>query len=398
MNDYYKVLLTIWNNCIFFAYLKNDKPVELMVFQNKKEQLGSIYLGRVNKIVSNIDAAFVTYAKNTSGFLKNNGYKEGDLVPVQLVKEATELKKAALSEELSISGIYSVVHIKDRNLSVSSKIDEDKRKELKKLFEKAPNETGFGIILRTNAKDAQYDIIKAEIDKLSAILSDIIKFKDKRIALSVLYRSEAEWLTALNSINIDHLDEIITDDKEIYQDILDSFSTKYDNDSQRKVDIKFYQDDLLPLKSLYNLNKHLTDATNRIVWLKSGAFIVIEPTEALVSIDINTGKITKKQSTEETFLQVNMEACDEIARQLRLRNLSGIIIIDFINLKDSSNSKLLIEHLREALKDDPLKAKVHDMTRLGLVEVTRMKGRRPLYEQSRALTHDAKICRNKGNI
>lgn len=396
MVDDYKVVLTIWNDSLFFAYMKNDKPFELMVFPNQKEQLGSVYLGRVNKIVKNIDAAFVTYHNKAVGFLKNNGYKEGDLVPVQLKKEATDLKKAALTDELSISGIYSVVHLRDKNFSISGKIDEDNKKELKKHFESIANKYDYGIIIRTNAQNAPFEVIEEEIDRQAKILSDILQYKDKRTGGSVLYQADTEWIKALDGISFDKLNEIVTDDKDVFQLLVDHYSNI--NNAEHNIKLSFYEDNLLPLRSLYSLNKHLTDATNKIVWLKSGAFIVIEPTEALVSIDVNTGKITKKQSSEDTFLQVNLEACKEIAKQLRLRNLSGIIIVDFINLKDPANSKILLDTLKETLKDDPMKAKVQDMTRLGLVEITRMKERRPLYEQARALTHDAKICRNKGTV
>ena len=137
----------------------------------------------------------------------------------------------------------------------------------------------------------------------------------------------------------------------------------------------------MPLSKLYSLDTALERALSKRVWLKSGGYLVIEPTEAMVVIDVNTGKYTGKKSQEETIVKINLEAADEIGRQLRLRNLSGIILIDFIDMEKELHKKQVMEALQRAVSKDPVKTVVVEMTRLNLVEVTRKKVRKPLYEQ-----------------
>ena len=145
--------------------------------------------------------------------------------------------------------------------------------------------------------------------------------------------------------------------------------------------LRFYEDKLLPLAKLYSLEKHLEDALSQRVWLKSGGYLIIQPTEALTVIDVNTGKYDGKKRQEETFLKINMEAAKEIGRQLRVRNLSGIIVIDFISMEDKEKKQELIEYFKEVIRQDPVRTTFVDMTGLDLVEITRKKQHRPLHEQ-----------------
>ena len=147
-----------------------------------------------------------------------------------------------------------------------------------------------------------------------------------------------------------------------------------------------------PLRKLYRLDTVLQDALSKYVWLKSGGYLVIEPTEAMVVIDVNTGKAESRRTKEETILRLNLEAAVEIARQMRLRNLSGIILIDFIDMKKEAHQAQLLHALREAVQNDPAGVSVVDMTKLGIVECTRRKTSRPLYEQ---IQTDAKNIRRK---
>ena len=188
-------------------------------------------------------------------------------------------------------------------------------------------------------------------------------------------------MRAVTDIRLDSLDEIITDVPFLYESLKEHLTAVYGETYFSSVTLNLYKDNMLSLSKLYSLESRLNDALHKKIWLKSGGFLVIEPTEALVAIDVNTGKNVKKGSREETFLLTNLEAASEIAKQLRLRNLSGMILIDFINMEEAVNQKKLMEHLAEELKKDPVKAQLHDMTQLGLIEVTRMKTRQPLYEQ-----------------
>ena len=144
--------------------------------------------------------------------------------------------------------------------------------------------------------------------------------------------------------------------------------------------MSLYTDENLPLMKLYRLESVLKSATDRRVWMKSGGYLVIEPTEALTVIDVNSGKSIKGKNAEEQFLKINIEAAKEIARQLRLRNISGIVMIDFINMKEESHNHELMKNLAEYVRTDPVRTTVVDMTKLGLVELTRQKGKRALHE------------------
>ena len=159
---------------------------------------------------------------------------------------------------------------------------------------------------------------------------------------------------------------MVTDLPDIYEILRESFE---DTD----IPIRFYEDSLLPLHKLYSVETRIKELLDTKVWLKSGGYLVIEPTEALISIDVNTGKCETGKNAEETFLKINLEAAEMIALQLRARNLSGIILVDFINMKHKEHEQQLIESMRKLLRQDPVTANVVDMTELGLMELTRKK-------------------------
>ena len=176
----------------------------------------------------------------------------------------------------------------------------------------------------------------------------------------------------------DQFDTIITDDRQLYEETADFLKTQYPEELSR---LQFYEDPRVSLSNLYGLSAKLKEATETRVWLKSGGYLVIEPTEALTVIDVNSGKYSGKKGIRDTFRMINREAALEIARQLRLRNLSGIILVDFINMEEADDRQELLEFLSAQLKRDPVKTALIDMTPLGLVEITRKKIRRPLKEQ-----------------
>lgn len=172
----------------------------------------------------------------------------------------------------------------------------------------------------------------------------------------------------------DETEEILTDLPDIYQKLQEAAGDGF------QVPVRFYTDSY-PLSALYRLDAALDRALGRTVWLRSGGYLVIEPTEAMTVIDVNTGKNTDKKTASETYLKTNLEAAEEIAVQLRLRNLSGIIVVDFIDMKEKAQNEELMRRLRQCLAADPVKTVLVDMTPLGLVEITRKKTLRPLHEQ-----------------
>jgi ribonuclease G len=223
------------------------------------------------------------------------------------------------------------------------------------------------------------EIIVGELTMLKEGYEAIRKYGVHKSRFSLLYSTPPGYICDIRDGYADHVDEFITDDLDLYEHIKE-YLEHYQSEDIGK--LKLYKDSLLSLNNLYGILEKLREAVKPLVWLKSGGSLVIQPTEALTVIDVNTGKaISGKRKVQETFLKINREAAKEIAKQIRLRNLSGIIIIDFIDLELKKDKELLMEELEGYLKLDPIKTTLVDMTALGLVEVTRKKVRKPLHEQ-----------------
>lgn len=375
----YRIVLTKYKNSVLYSYQDDDRPIEIRLFTDKCISLNSIYNGRVSDIKHNIDASFVELVGNVKGFLPGCTHKAGENVLVQVERDGTKTKDVRLTEEISIAGQYCVVYLKKGGIKVSAKIPSDIRKNITSRLKQDFSENLHMTIIRTNACDADYGIVKTEILEITKKIEDIDKYSKCRTK-SLLYKPEEEWLSTVKGVYRDKLDEIVTDDPDILSRLKEcGFNSR------------FYEDNLLSLIKLYSLESRLKDATSKNVWLKCGGYLVIEPTEALVSIDVNSGKISTGKDKDETILKVNLEAASEVLKQLRLRNLSGIIIVDFINMNNAKDDATLLQHLRDEADKDPIKTQIHGITSLGLVEITRMKGHKTLYEQIRSVSDDAVV-------
>lgn len=346
--------------------------------------LGNVYVGRVSNIVPNIKAAFVDIQKGETCYLPLEDYrgdkplKIGDEIIVQVAKDKIKTKQAALTCNISITGDTVVVQT-DGVIGISSKIKaEAERNRYKELlqgvivnqFEKKCLEHEYGVILRTKATEVSEEIVIEETIKLLCKLDEILYRAKYSTLYSKLLSKESELIADVRGYNLVGKTKVITDCQEVFDEC-----TQQDN-----LAIELYQEKNLSLASAYNLTKLMERATQERVYLKSGAYLVIEPTEAMIVIDVNTGKAIKGKDSETAFYKINVEAAVEIARQMRLRNLSGIIMVDFINMKEDKNNTCLLQEFKKAVEKDPIQTTVVDMTRLGLVEVTRKKVRKPLYE------------------
>lgn len=358
--------------------------------------LNNIYVGRVSQVVKNIGAAFVEIEKGRKCFLPLSDLKEpvyvkrmsekqplsqGDELLVQIVREAVKTKDPQVSTNLSLAGIYSVVTSGTHQLGVSAKLDPVRREALRKLAESVYDER-FGVIVRTNAADLEVDdadILTFEIQSLQEQMQTIVSRAPFRTIYSVLYEAPPEYIRILQNQPLEPLAEVVTDDADIYKE-LTAFSDTHPS-MKLSEKLRFYKDKQLDLHKLYSIEVQLERALQKKIWLKSGANLLIEPTEAMTVIDVNSSKNIKKKLPEEQHLQVNLEAAAEIAAQLRLRNLSGIIIIDFIDMASAEHKECLLSAMQSFVKTDPVKTEVVDLTRLGLMELTRKKTRRPLREQ-----------------
>ncbi len=368
------------------AVLLSGKRAVWMEFEPEESEArtGRIYVGKVKNIVPNLQAAFVEYQPGINGYysLRENrthifadkkphtAMHEGDEILVQVARAAVKTKDAVLTSNLSFAGTYAVLTAGLPKLGISSKIRNAGWKAAVKEWWETETHDGYGLIVRTNAESAGMEALKREKEKLASQYFDVLSKGMSRTALSLLYSPESFPLRTVKNTHTSEYGEILTDLREVYEELLSA-----------GIDARLYEDENLPLSSLYSLNSALSEALSRRVWLKSGGNILIEPTEAMTVIDVNTGKTAGKKSFKETVLKTNLEAAGEIAVQLRLRNLSGIIVIDFIDMEAEEDRQTLLSAFRKLLAQDPVPARLVDMTPLGLVEVTRKKLQKPLHEQ-----------------
>lgn len=391
-----QLLITKKDGAVLSVRVEDGKVAQIQAQpEDAGSLLGDIYVGKVRNIVKNINAAFVEYEQGKMGYLSldakvcpihtdgvvSDGTRVliGDEIIVQIEREAVKTKPPTLSGTLNFPGKYVVLIYGERTVSISSKIKDAERKQQLRGFLRNNIDGDYGFVARTNCKDASDEKILKEIAFLKQQLENIKKFGVHRAKFNCLYHAPDAYLCDIRDSYDSLLESIITDDDEIFNRIME-FAKIYQSEDIKK--IKRWDNADGKLDAVYDVTKTLEHALMPKVWLKNGGYLVIQPTEALVSIDVNTGKaISKKKDVQKTFLKVNLEAATQIAKQLRLRNLSGMILIDFIDMKDADYNKQLMDRLRTEFAKDPVKTILVDMTKLGLVEVTRKKVRKSLYEQ-----------------
>lgn len=387
--------------CTVAALSEENRIVEIRLESDQEKSiLGNIYTGQVENIASNIQAAFVQIepgkrcyyplaeaqrAVFSAGRKGNGPLRPGDELLVQVSRDAMKGKLPALTSNLNFTGRYLVLTTGDKKFGLSSKLSQEDRHRLsgwlKEEAERPDKE--FGIIVRTNAADASKEEILKELEWLKGRYHKAVVRGRNRTCFSLVLETEPFYVAAVRDAYGRDLDEIITDVPEIREMILGYLE---EISPELKEKLRFYQDKLLPLYKLYRVETALDAIQKEKVWLNSGGFLVIQQTEAFVSIDVNSGKYTGKKKMEETFRKINLEAAAEISRQLRLRNLSGIILIDFINMENPDHRDELFHVLQKLLRKDPIKSRAIDITPLHILEMTRKKVRRPVIEDIRELT------------
>ena len=394
-----KIVITEFNSKRYLLDFTDEVCTRISVLGSDDTNIvGNIYIGRVENVVKNINAAFVEIQKGVKCYYSlqenqnhiflnqknNSAVNIGDKLLIQVSREAVKTKPATATCKLEIHGKYVVVSADVKGVLVSSKIKKNPQALIIKeaLIELLDSCQNFGFILRTNAAEAELNDVVKEAKQLSDTFAGIIKASQYGMFFDRLYSSMADYCNEINNVPTNELEKIITDQKDVYNTILQSVSGL---DREKVV---FYEDEMLSLNKLYSLETLLKRSTDRKVWLKSGGYIVIDQTEAMTVIDVNSGKqiagktkANKIEQMEDSFFKVNMEAANELARQLSVRNLSGIIIVDFINMKNDEHNKELLSFLSKCLKQDSVTASVIDITKLGLVEITRKRNGKSLAEQ-----------------
>lgn len=372
------------NDILCGVMFSNGEPVGVyMNRQNVHLPLYSIVIGRVSSIKEDLNAAFVDLGESQRGYLPfssvdfstvlnrkcEDRLKCGDEVLVQIVKMPVKSKLYEVSSKIEIGGRYCVVTNEKKGLRFSKKLSSQFRNEFKNLFDERleVHLDTKSIVVRTAAEKTDFETVFSEIELLCEKLDTICKKACSRVLYSCLYNAEPEYYQWLKQYVEDEY-EIVTDDDNVFS---------YLKEEGEPVDL--YTDCSLSLNALYNLKRCFSLATSKKINLKCGGFLVIEHTEAMTVIDVNSGKADAKNKFEMT-VKVNHEAADEIFKQLILRNISGIIIIDFINMDSLDSRKEMTDYMKHLLTNDRVKSVVVDFTKLGLMEVTRQKIHASIYD------------------
>jgi ribonuclease E len=407
---------------ILINALDSDENRIVALVDNKLEQFhiettakevtqGNIYKGIVTRVEPSLQAVFVDYGAAKNGFLQKNEIhkdyfqdvekgekalfnliRKGQELIVQVTKDPINQKGAMLTTFISLPGRLSVLMPGTDTKGVSRKItDEAERKRLLGIIKKMEIPTGFGMIVRTAGKNTTKTMLMADLKYLMRVWKNIDKEAVNNTAPSLLYREQTLAVRSLRDYFTSDVNEILVDSPEIYKEVLDFMDVIAPK--QKRI-VKLFTGEK-PIFTKHQLEDQIASIYRKDVALKSGGFIVIEQTEALVSIDVNSGKSTKKKNIEETAFHTNFEACEEVARQLRLRDLGGLIIIDFIDMKDSRHKAEITKTLKKHLKSDKAKTKVGGITSFGLLEMSRQRIRHSItfgsYEPCRH-------CNGRGQI
>lgn len=362
MKDYLISMLTI-----------DHRPVEFeCICESSKIEIGNIYLGVVKNIVKNINGAFVEFDKDEMGFLsmRHKQYKIGDEVVVQVKKEATKEKRPMLTDQIELTGKYLVLTSDKPSVGISNKIHQREQKEqLKEVIDPLVTQE-YGFIVRTEAVNAIEEELLKEAGILSKKYHAIIDKKRYRKAPQLIDTNYDILAVLLHDRKQADIDQIITDQEHICS-LLEENGYEVSLCSYEAGDID----------RRYRIRHYLSEAFQRKIFMKSGGFLYIEQTEAMAVIDVNTGKSIGKKNKEEHIKKINLEAAKEVAAQIRLRNLSGIIMVDFIDMKSKDDEKELLYVMQHYLNKDSKKAVAVDITKLGIMEITRKKEKNPIFRQ-----------------
>jgi ribonuclease G len=421
-----KLLFTRCRDKDCAALIKAGRLKALQVINHENTRIGGIYIAKVRKVVPNLKACFVEISGGEVCFLpfkeaakifrcstvvnrKKNELCQGDEILVQIIREAQKNKQATVTAHISLTNEAAVISIGSNKVGYSSKLSKEEKNRFKTILTdkgyvengifKAPQDLipeikpyiletmkDTGMVVRTLAGEFSDEEFNQSVEKLFLEFTSLLATARHRICFSCIKPPVPAFAAVMDRLVYDYeYSEIVTDDAKLFSEL-----EKYCSGRLTGKSIRLYNDESYSLEKLYSLETKIDEALSSRVWLKSGAYLVIEHTEALTVIDVNSGKCepsgTTKSSDKDTDVKsseykINAEAAKEIALQLRLRNISGIIIVDFINMKSHSENEELIRTISSEVLADKQKCQFVDLTKLGLVELTRRKDYKPIYEQ-----------------
>ncbi len=411
-----EILLNVESKEIRYAHLKNGQLHDLIIERKKSRQLtGNIYRGRVMNILHNIQSAFIDINESENGFIhisdilentqkfqemfdldfdmdfegksQNKQRKESDIskilkidqpVLVQVVKEPIGSKGARLTSNLSIAGRYLVLLPNTPHRGVSRKIeDKSARERLKNLIRAFEMPQDMGLICRTASVNASTETLVEEANELLRSWQSILDNFAKASKPTCLFEESDIIKRAVVTAVDKKFDRILIDDYATYQNCKRIY-TKHAEEHPLKIEL--YRDKV-PMFERFNVEREIDRALKRKIWLSSGGYLYFDRTEAMYTIDVNSGRSTQQSSkadVESSLVHINMEAAEEIARQLRIRNIGGLVVCDFIDMRSRKNQRRVLDRLKEAMKDDSAKCTILGMSEFGLVEMTRQRSRESL--------------------
>jgi ribonuclease G len=404
--------------------LLEDKVLAELYIERTKDRgiMGNIYKGKVVKVLPGMQAAFVEIGLEKASFLyvsdvyggledyEEMGFHgeemppyfnpssqiedllfEGQEIVVQISKEPLGTKGTRITSHITLPGRYLVYMPTVDHVGVSRRIkDERERKRLRDILHSMkPPSSGF--IVRTASEGAEPDEIRNDMEFLLRLWNNIQRKKESSSVPCLIHSDLTMVLRVIRDILSPHVNRIIIDSKEEYENILSFINTYM---PKQKYEITLYEGKE-PIFDAYGIEMEIGKILGRKVWLKSGGYIVIDMCEALVAIDVNTGRYVGKRNLADTILKTNLEAAKEIAYQLRLRNIGGIIIIDFIDMEREGDQEKVFQALEEATKKDRQKTNIFEISELGLIEMTRKRTRENI---SRILSEPCPYCEGSGLI
>jgi ribonuclease G len=405
------------------AILEDDRLVELLVDRPElRRTVGNIYRGRVEAVLPGIQAAFVDIGTEKSAFLhasdliepdedeideEENGrgrngrgklpniqdaVKRGETILVQVTKEPISTKGPRVTTQISMPGRYLVYMPHASKVGVSRKIENrEERARLRQLVAGMLPKDAGGIIVRTVAEDTEGDDLKRELKSLLALWKKI-KRKATFVRPPALVQREASLTSGIiRDLFSEKVDRLYVDSKELHEEIR-RYLDQVDPELLERITL---YDDKPPLFDKFEIESEIASLSKRRVDLPTGGYVVIEATEALVSIDVNTGRYTGKKDPEKTILRTNLDAAREIARQIRLRDIGGIIVIDFIDMESQANRDRVFHELRTHLGRDRARTRAFEVSELGLIEMTRQRVRPSLWH---SMTLVCPGCNGTGRV
>jgi ribonuclease G len=420
------------------ALVENGLVVELHIERKTGQELiGNIYRGRVVRVLPGMQAAFVDIGLDRSAFLyvtevyqdfmdleqmmlrdsMNNAEEnpteeeaedfhrsrqtiplniedllhEGQDIMVQIAKEPIGTKGARLTSHISLPGRHLVLMPNVDHVGVSRRIEDPVERERLRGLAQEIRTPRLGLIVRTASEGADRGKLKSEMDFLLKLWGSIQERMTRASGTGLLYKDLGICLRSVRDLFTREVDRLVIDSREEYDNVMEFIQTFAPS---LKYSVEFYEGDD-PLFDFHGIEMEISRALEKKIWLKSGGYIVIELTEALTAVDVNTGSYVGARNLEETILKTNLEAVKEIAYQLRLRNLGGLIVIDFIDMEKRANRERVFTALREALSKDKAKTHILKMSELGLIEMTRKRTRENL---NRLLSEPCFYCEGRGSL